>query len=102
MHYHLAGTRTEFRKFSPSNLLLYKAACWASERGIRQFHLGGGITQDDSLFGFKKQFNKSGRLPFYIGRTVFDMEGYKRLLQVRKNLDVEFNIDNARMIQYRC
>ena len=36
MHYHLAGTRSEYRKFSPSNLLLYEAACWASDRGIKK------------------------------------------------------------------
>lgn len=101
MHYHLAGTRTEFRKYSPSNLLLYEAACWASERGIKQFHLGGGIVEDDNLFGFKKQFNKNGRLPFYVGRTIFDDNLYNFLLSERKKKDASFNENNNRMTQYR-
>jgi len=101
MHYHLAGTHTDFRKFSPSNLLLYEAACWASRRGIEKLHLGGGIDPDDSLFGFKKQFNKNGRIPFFVGRMIFDEEKYRFLLEERKRLDSTFDMSNGRMIQYR-
>ncbi len=102
IHYHLAGTCTEYRKYAPSNLLLYEAACWASKMGIKKFHLGGGITQNDNLYGFKKQFNKNGRLPFVIGKTVFDNEKYQMLLGVRKKENPEFNEANNRMIQYRA
>lgn len=102
IHYHLAGTYTEYRKYAPSNLLLYETSCWASEQGIKKFHLGGGITQDDNLFGFKKQFNKNGRLPFVIGKTVFDEIKYQELLDIRKKDNPEFDVDNNRMIQYRA
>ena len=102
IHYHLAGTITEYRKYAPSNLLLYEAACWASQNGIKKFHLGGGITQDDNLFAFKKQFNKNGRLPFVIGRTVLNPESYGQLMQLRKENDPTFNMYNSRMIQYRA
>ncbi len=102
IHYHLAGTRAEYRKYAPSNLLLYETACWASGKGIKKFHLGGGIVQDDNLFGFKKQFNKSGRLPFVIGRTIFDKKAYGDLLQIRSENDLEFDKNNSRMIQYQA
>ncbi len=102
IHYHLAGTHTEYRKYAPSNLLLYETACWASKKGIKKFHLGGGITQDDNLFGFKKQFNKNGRLPFVIGRTIFNTKAYQELLRIRKNANDLFVIGNNRMIQYRA
>lgn len=101
MHYHLSGTHTEYRKYSPGNLLLYEAACRACEKGIKMLHLGGGMSADDSLFGFKKQFNKNGRLPFYIGRTIFNEGVYQELLQIRKGLDADFKEDNHYMIQYR-
>ena len=101
MNYHLAGTRTEFRKYSPNNLLLYEAALWGCSMGVQSFHLGGGLSEDDALFGFKKQFNKNGYLPFYIGRTVFDKRVYRRLLSVRKKNDCCFDENNSRMIQYR-
>ena len=102
IHYHLAGTKTEYRKYAPSNLLLYETACWASGKGISKFHLGGGMVQDDNLFGFKKQFNKNGRLPFVIGRTVFNQSTYDELLIKRKEADHSFDTQNKRMIQYRA
>lgn len=101
MHYHLSGTYTEYRQYASGNLLLYEAACWASTRGIKQFHLGGGMAEDDKLFGFKKQFNKRGRLPYFVGKTVFNEKSYKYLCQKRKAIDSEFNLNNDFMIQYR-
>ena len=101
MHYHLSGSHTEYRKYSPGNLLLYEAACLASGMGIKQFHLGGGMSPDDSLFGFKKQFNKNGRASFVVGRTIFNMDIYKELLNIRKEADLEFDVNNGFMIQYR-
>ena len=101
MHYHLSGSRPEYRKYAPSNLLLYDAACRACELGIKQFHLGGGMTQDDSLFGFKKQFNKNGRSSFVVGRTIFDQNAYRALLLIRSNANPEFDPENGFMIQYR-
>ncbi|MCI9008638.1 MAG: GNAT family N-acetyltransferase [Lachnospiraceae bacterium] len=101
MHYHLSGSFAEYRKYSPGNLLLYEAACWANDHGIKRFHLGGGMLPNDSLFGFKKQFNKNGRIAFTVGRTVFDQEAYEELLKVRKKIDPDFDIKNKFMIQYR-
>ncbi|MCM1082989.1 MAG: GNAT family N-acetyltransferase [Clostridium sp.] len=101
MHYHLAGSNTEFKKYAPNNLLLYEAACWACEHGIKKFHLGGGMSPDDSLFGFKKQFNDKGRCPFVVGRTVFDLDVYDKLLQIRKEMNSEFDANNEFMVRYR-
>lgn len=101
MHYHLAGTHTQYRQYSPNNLMLYEAACWASERGIKKFHLGGGMAPNDSLFGFKKQFNKNGYALFTVGRTIFDREKYDYLRRIRKELDETFDENNGFMIQYR-
>ena len=101
MHYHLSGSHTEYRKYSSGNLLLYEAACWAAEHGIEKFHLGGGMAPNDSLFGFKKQFNKKGRVPFVIGRTIFDEQKYNYLKNIRKQNDSTFEMDNGMLIQYR-
>lgn len=101
MHYHLASVYQDYRSAAAGNILLYEAAMWAAQNGIERLHLGGGLNANDSLFGFKKQFNKNGRVPFYIGRTVFDNQAYLRLLEIRKQLDPEFDINNAFLIQYR-
>jgi hypothetical protein len=101
MHYHLAGTHGEYRQYGPSNLLLYEAGCWASEHGIKKFHLGGGMSPDDSLFLFKKKFNRNGHLPFVVGRTIFDPDTYDMLRLRRKEIDPTFDEENTFMIQYR-
>lgn len=101
MHYHLSGSMLEYRHIPVTNLLIYEAALWGCERGIKFLHLGGGVTAVDSLFGFKKQFNKNGYLPYFIGRNIFDESIYNKLLQKRKEVDCAFNIENPFFIQYR-
>ena len=88
MHYHLSGSYNEYRQYS-------------AESGIQYFHLGGGMKPNDSLFGFKKQFNKTGSIPFVVGRTIFEETSYHTLLNLRKQIDPEFDINNELMIQYR-
>lgn len=101
MHYHLSGTEPEFRHLAAANLLLYEAALWAAQNNIPRFHLGGGMAKGDSLFGFKKQFNKTGQLPFVIGKTVFMPEKYEELLDIREKADEAFDRNNNFFIQYR-
>ena len=101
MHYHLAGSDAAYRNLAAGNLLLYEAALWGAEHGLKKLHLGGGMTPDDSLFGFKKQFNKNGRREFWVGRSIFDAEAYRELLCLRKTADPNFDMENGFMIQYR-
>lgn len=101
MHYHLVATHSDYRNYAANDLLIYEAACWGSRNAIKKFHLGGGMAPDDSLFRFKKQFNRFGRVPFVVGRTIFDREVYSELLQLRERLNPEFNMENNFMIQYR-
>jgi len=101
MHYHLSGTEESFRTLAPTNLLLYEAACWGSKRGIRFLHLGGGNSnEEDSLFAFKKRFNKNGQIPFYIGKNIFIPDAYQELLNHRHHSDLNFR-SNSYFIQYR-
>lgn len=73
MHYHLSASDMEYRHFAPTNLLLYEAACWGCENGYKTFHLGGGLgSKEDSLFEFKKAFNKNSNTYFYVGRKIFN------------------------------
>ena len=101
MHYHLSANLVEYRTYAPTNLLLYEAANWGREKGMKALHLGGGLGVEDSLFHFKKQFNKQGRISFCIGRNIFDPDKYRELLQLRKQNCVDFDIDNGFYIQYR-
>lgn len=101
MHYHLAGSDAAYRNLAAGNLLLYEAALWGAAHGVSKLHLGGGMAPEDSLFGFKKQFNKYGHREFWVGRSIFDPAAYQELLALRKSADPSFDPNNGFMIQYR-
>ena len=76
-HYHLSGMRTDSRQ------------------------LGGGVEGEDSLYRFKKQFNKYGQLNYWIGSNIFISEKFNELVEKRKKLDAKWNDQNNLMIKYR-
>lgn len=102
MHYHLSGTLPEYRKLAAANLLLSRAADWAAEQGIKKFHLGGGIGIEDSLLAFKKHFNRNGLLDFCIGRNIFDEKAFHSLVELRKQVDSQYEDGKPFLIKYRA
>lgn len=82
MHYHLSGSKTEYMRLAPSNLLLYEAAKWGSENGYKTLHLGGGVgSGEDGLYKFKKSFNRNNPTKFAIGKKVFITDQYQYLIE---------------------
>jgi hypothetical protein len=80
---HLGGTKTEFLKQSPFNLLLHYMRLWAKARGNKYLHLGGGLGgQKDNLYTFKSGFSKQ-RHEFLTCRLVVDSNLYSDLLEFR-------------------
>ena len=102
MNYHLSGSRFEYRNLAPSNLLLYKAALWGCENGMKTFHLGGGVgSGEDSLYKFKQAFNRNSDLRFSIGKLLIDPEKYDRLSALRTETDPAFNPEASFFPLYR-
>lgn len=92
MHYHLSGSKREYRHLAPTNLLLYKAALWGCEQGFKTFHLGGGVgSEEDNLYKFKAAFNRQLNYQFSIGKEIFDQKKYDELVATRAKEDVAFN-----------
>lgn len=84
MHYHLSGSRFEYRRFAPSNLLLYKAALWGYEQRFKTFHLGGGVgSGEDNLLKFKAAFNRNSDFRFSIGKKIINPTAYDHLTALR-------------------
>lgn len=101
MHYHLSGTLPQHRNLAAANLLLDEAAKWAAGRGIKCLHLGGGVANEDSLYAFKKQFNRNGELDFCIGRSIFMPDAYQQLVALRRDNDKTFDDQRPFLIKYR-
>lgn len=96
MHYHLSASRKELQNLAPTNLLLYEAALWGSRNGFKRLHMGGGVgAQEDSLYKFKKAFNRYEDNEFYTGKRIYNHEMYEKLVKLRnsqgdKGLDTNY------------
>ena len=102
LNYHLSGSDIEYRNLAPSNLLLYKAALWGCEKGMKTFHLGGGVgSGEDNLYKFKAAFNRKSDYQFSIAKMVFDQEKYDALVEERAARDPEFNRESKFFPLYR-
>ena len=102
MHYHLSGSKIEYRNLAPSNLLLYKAALWGHGQGFSVFHLGGGVgSGEDNLYRFKATFNHNSDCRFSIGRQIFDQKQYEILVELRELQDSKFDKSQSFFPLYR-
>lgn len=102
LNYHLSGSDLQYRNLAPSNLLLYKAAMWGMEKGMKTFHLGGGVgSGEDNLYKFKIAFNRFSDCQFSIAKHVFDNEKYDELVAERSSCDAEFDKESKFFPLYR-
>lgn len=82
---YLGGTDREYFDLRPNDFLKYEIIKWAKSKGLKNFVLGGGYGSDDGIFQYKQCLAPHGVLDFYIGRTIFDMAAYQKLVALRKN-----------------
>jgi hypothetical protein len=81
---HLSGTLDEALPMAPLKLLLDEVRVWATGRGFKVLHMGGGLTTDplDPLLHFKTGF--SDRLhDFSVWRWILDADAYRRLCDAK-------------------
>ena len=76
-YYYLSAFDYEQRAVRPTNVLVVETAARLHELGFERYHLGGGAT---SLRAFKERFGP-GRVPFFLGRAVFDADRYAAMTQ---------------------
>ena len=80
VHYHLSGSLEQYLCLRPNNIMLYEVALKYKSMGKKYFHLGGGYSGNDSLYSFKKGFNKNSVLDFFIGTKIFNEKVYNLLV----------------------
>jgi len=79
-HYHLSGSGGTVPGLV--NLLLWRVFQWAANNGMKAVHLGGGLTDGDSLFKFKSSFG-GDVLDFALGKSVIQEDVYHFLVAKR-------------------
>ena len=97
----LSASDKELDNLALTNLIMYEVACWGSENGYQTLHMGGGVGgKEDSLYNFKKGFNKNSATQFPIGKKIFNKEKYRMLEDIRKEKD-DFNAETSFFPIYR-
>lgn len=94
LHYHLSGSDVRYKSLAANNLLIWEVAKWGCQNGYKTFHLGGGVggNEQDTLFKFKKSFNRCSDSKFFIGKKIFNKEIYDKLLQsINENIELDYD-----------
>lgn len=79
-HYYLMATEYQHQKYQANSLILYEAALYFKNKGIKIFDLQGGR---EGVYNFKKSFSKR-RGDFYTGGIIHNHKVYKKLVQERE------------------
>jgi len=79
LEFHLGGTRDDQLHHSPMKLLVDEVRLWATSKGLRVLHLGGG---KDSLFHFKTGFSER-TFPFSTWQWVVNSEAYEAVCRCK-------------------
>ena len=85
VQYHLSGALSEYKKYSPTIMLIDKVRKDANSLGFKFLHLGGGLANSkDSLFNFKSGFSKKVK-KFYVFKMITNDFVYKKLSKLSLN-----------------
>lgn len=79
----LGGTREEAFPLRPNDLLKHHAIRWGIEQGMRAYVLGGGFSDADGIFRYKRSFAPGGVVPFHVTSVIHDERGYGDLVAAR-------------------
>ena len=87
----LGGTLEEYFLYRPNDYLKHILIETLKERGLSFFILGGGVSPDDGIFKYKRNFSKNGIYDFFIGKSIHNKEIYDFIIQQWKK-KVDLNI----------
>lgn len=93
---YLGGTNSDFFNMRPNDYLKVNVLDWARKMNFKYYVLGGGRSNDDSLYNYKKSFYpKEKDVVYYTGRKIVNENVYRNLiLNQSEKEDLNYNIEN--------
>ncbi|NAS30156.1 GNAT family N-acetyltransferase [Flavobacteriaceae bacterium R38] len=92
----LGGTLSEYFSSRPNDFLKIEVIKWAREKEIKHYVLGGGRSDGDGLYKYKKAFFQHDEdIIFYTGRKVIDSEIYKKLISEIETVGINIISNNS-------
>jgi len=85
MNYHIGGSKMEYRNYGPNNFLHYNVIKYGIDKNKKIYHLGGGLSENDSLSYFKDSLSD----------THFNYIIYKNIINEDKYNKITYNLDRS-------
>jgi sugar O-acyltransferase (sialic acid O-acetyltransferase NeuD family) len=77
----LGGTNADFFSLRPNDFLKMEAIKWGRKQGYSNYILGGGRSNGDSLYKYKKSFfPNTDDVIYYTGRKIINTSAYEKLV----------------------
>lgn len=86
-YYFLSGSSADARGIPFGPVMKWEVIKWLHERGVRRYVLGGGLSQDDSLFRYKRGFAPRGLWDFVVGHHTVSRDAVAQLVAQRRAAD---------------
>jgi hypothetical protein len=101
LYSYLGGTLSEYFNYRPNDFLKIEVMKWAKKHNYEYYILGGGRSDNDSLYQYKKSFfPKDQDIIYYTGRKVVNKKVYDNLDKIMNTNVVldgsEDKIDNVK------
>jgi hypothetical protein len=77
----LGGTNQEYYPLRPNDLLKHEIINNLKREGLTYYCIGGGKTDNDGIFRFKKTFSKNGEVDFFVGKKIHNPNIYNLLIK---------------------
>lgn len=94
MYSFLGGTVASYFELRPNDFLKMEAMNWGRKNGCKKYILGGGRTNNDSLYKYKKSFfPHTDDVIYYTGRKILNERAYEKLVTLARKHT--YTIDEA-------
>lgn len=81
-HYHLGASDKNYLDLRPNNLLFNSMVVLAKKMNCSLLHLGGGCSENDSLFAYKTSFSNNNNYDYFLGTNIYNPEIYAELVEM--------------------
>ncbi|MDE2028087.1 MAG: GNAT family N-acetyltransferase [Candidatus Omnitrophica bacterium] len=99
----LGGTLQQAQASRPNNLLKHELILHLQSLHLERYLLGGGKSENDGIFGYKKTFSKKGVLDFSIACKVCDHNAYEEICRLWREKFPSKQAEYANyFLKYRC
>ncbi len=99
----LGGTLAEYYDCRPNDILKHAIIEHLKAVGCTFFCLGGGTTDGDGIFRYKRSFSKNGVVDFFIGKKIHNELIYNQIVNAwSERFPEKCEKYGSQLLRYRC